>query len=165
MNDTMNQKEKIMGFFYVLLLFISITAICCFLLYSYNADLRMFTQKNFVISKMERIRQFQSDQAHAMVVVDSLYQKIQRYDPGVNAVYEENDIRFMVNDIKSVYEKQSWDARYKSFLHVSEFYMMWFIDKKDLWAKRDNVARFQKNLEECEIGLNNKKNELQSNRR
>lgn len=165
MNDTMNQKEKIMGFFYVLLLFLSITFICCFLLFYYNSDFRFLSQKNFVIQKMDRVRQFQADQSDASLVIDSLYSKIQRYNPGVHAVYEENDIRFMINDLKAIYEKQAWDTRYKPFLHISEFYTMWFADKKDLWSKRENIKKFKQNLEDCEIGLNNKKNELTSNRK
>lgn len=160
MNDTMNQKEKIMGFVYVLILFLSVTVACCFLLYYYNADFRIFSQKQYVITKMERTRKFQSDQSNAIGVVDSLYNKINRYDPGVNAVYEESDILYMINNLRMVYENQPWDIRYKCFLHVSDFYMMWFTDKKDLWAKKDNVAKFKENLEECEIGLTNKKNEL-----
>jgi len=165
MNDTMNQKEKIMGFAYVFLLFLSITGICCFLLYYYNSDFKAFTQKKFVITKMERMRKFQSDQSHAIVIVDSLYNKINNYNPGVNAIYVENDIRFMINDLKAVYDKQAWDTRYKCFQHISDFYLMWFTDKKDLWSKQDNVIKFRKNLEECEIGLNNKKNDFNNIRR
>lgn len=160
MNDTMNQKEKLMGFVYVFLLFISVTTICCLLLFYYNADFRIFSQKNFVIMKMDRIREYQNAQSEVSLMTDSLYNKINCYNPGINAVYEENEINFMINDLKNIYEKHSWDGRYKSFLHISEFYSMWFVDKKDLWAKRDNIHRFRKNLEECEIGLTNKKNDL-----
>lgn len=165
MNDTMNQKERIMGFFYVFILFLTITGICCFLFFYYSSDFKLFSQKQFVIQKMERVRQFQTDQASAIVIIDSLYNKIDRYDPAIHAVYEENDIRFMLNDLKAVYEKQAWDTRYKPFLHISEFYNMWFSDKKDLWSRRENVVKFRQNLEECEVGLNNKKTDLANNRR
>ncbi len=158
----MNQREKIMGFIYVFLLFIGVTVICCLLLFYYNSEFSVFSQKEFVITKMDRIRIYQDDQSKVAIRVDSLYNKIRRYDPGVNAVYEENEIKFMINDLKNVYEKNAWDLRYKSFLHVSEFYHMWFIDKKDLWSKRNNIQRFRKNLEECEVGLSNKKNDLNS---
>ena len=108
------------------------------------------------------IKEYQNDQSAYIHTMDSIYQKIQRFNPGVNAVYEENEVLYMINDLKRVYENRSWDTRYKSFLHVSEFYYMWFIDKKELWSKRDNIARFRKNLEECEIGLNNRKQEMNS---
>ncbi len=160
MNDTMNQKERIIGFIYVFLLFVATAFICCLLLFYYNSDFKIFSQKDFAIAKMDRIREYQNAQSSVIHAVDSLYNKINRFNPAINAIYEENDIRFMINDLKNTYEKNAWDLRYKSFLHVSEFYFMWFTDKKELWSKQDNIARFKKNLEECEIGLSNKKNEL-----
>ncbi|HCO67836.1 MAG TPA: hypothetical protein DIT04_08810 [Dysgonomonas sp.] len=165
MNDTMNQKEKIFGFIYVFLLFISIAAVCSWLIFSYNPDFRLLSQKDFAISKMNMIKDYQNEQNAYIYTMDSVYNKIQRFNPGVNAVYEENEILYMINDLKNVYESRSWDTRYKSFLHVSDFYYMWFIDKKELWSKRNNISRFRKNLEECEIGLNNKRQDINSLRR
>lgn len=156
----MNQKERIIGFIYVFLTFALTTAICCLLLFYYNSDYTGFSQKDFAIAKMERIKEYQDIQAQLNTSIDSLYNKIDRFNPSINAVYEENDIRFMINELRNEYEKHSWDIRYKSFLHVSDFYYMWFIDKKELWTKQDNVGRLRKNLEECEIGLSNKKNDL-----
>lgn len=162
MNDTMNQKEKIFGFVYVLILFIAIAGICNWLIFYYNPDFRLFSQKKFVITKMNRIREFQEMQNSYALTMDSLYSKINKYNPGINAIYEENDILYMVNSMKNVYESRSWDMRYKSFVHVADFYYMWFTDKKELWSKKDNITRFRKNLEECEIGLSNKKSEMNS---
>ncbi|MEN9917579.1 MAG: hypothetical protein RL662_15 [Bacteroidota bacterium] len=160
MSNTMNQKEKIFGFIYVFLIFIVVTAICSYLIFYYNPDFRLSSQKDFAITKMNRIREYQDAQDTHISIMDSLYRKIEKFNPGVNAVYEENDILFMVNSLKNVYESKTWDTRYKSFLHVSDFYYMWFIDKKELWSKQSNINKFKKNLEICEIGLNNKKSEL-----
>ena len=160
MNIKMNQKEKIIGFTYVFLLFAVITTACCMLLFYYNSDFLVFNQKSFAVSKMARIREYQSAQSRSIVMVDSLFKKINRFQPMVNAVYEENDIEFMINELKNIYEQRAWDARYKSFNHVSLFYSMWFTDKKELWANRDNIVRIKKNLEDCEIGLKNNKNDL-----
>jgi hypothetical protein len=160
MDDTMNQKEKVIGFIYVFLLFISITTVCCFLLFYYNSDFRGFTQKNFAVSKMDRIQEFQQIQSHTAVKIDSLYNKVKRFQPNVTAIYEENDIKFMVEELKNIYEQHILDYRYKSFLHISKFYSDWFDDKKDLWSKRDNIVRLRKNLSDCEIGLEKNKNEL-----
>lgn len=165
MNDTMNQKEKVMGFIYVFLLFTSVTTICCLLLFYYNSDFKGFSQKNFAIYKMDRIREYQEAQTKASVMVDSLYNKIGNYNPSIQAVYEENDIKFMINTLKNIYEERAWDVRYKSFYHISEFYEMWFIDKKDLWGKQENIRKFRKNLEECEVGLLKNKDDLNNSLR
>lgn len=160
MNDTMNQKEKVFGFIYVLLIFMSITGICSYLIFYYNPDFRLSSQKDFAITKMSRIKEYQDAQSSYTLTMDSLSAKIAKFNPGVNAVYEENDILYMINNLKNVYENRSWDTRYKSFLHVSDFYYMWFVDKKELWSKKVNITNFKKNLEECEIGLNTKKTEM-----
>lgn len=105
---------------------------------------------------MNNIVKYQNAEAQYITLVDSLDSKINSFNPGINAIYEENDINYIINTLKNVYEKQSWDHRYKSFFHVAEFYEMWLVDKKDLWNKRQNVQLLKKNLEECEIGLKNK---------
>jgi hypothetical protein len=128
----------------------------------YYQDERTGTQKEFVIAKMDRIRQFQTVQSEQMIIVDSIFNKIKDFKPGVQASYEENDIKYYLNDIKSQYEKNSYDKRYKIFFQVSDFYDMWFADRKELWSKQQNVAGFKKNLEDCEIGLQKKTDELKN---
>lgn len=47
-------------------------------------------------------------------------------------------------------------------MHVADFYQMWLTDRKELWSKRENISTFKKNLEECEIGLESKKQDWRS---
>lgn len=160
--NTRNTRERIMGFIYVSLLFLGTTTICCMCLFYYNSNQKMMTQKEFAIAKMDRIRSFQDIQSNEMVIVDSIYKKIKAFNPSVNASYEENDIKFYLNDLKNIYEKNSYDGRYKIFAQVSNFYSMWFDDKKELWTKKQNIGTFRKNLENCEIGLQKKTDELKN---
>jgi hypothetical protein len=159
-NDTMNQKEKIMGFAYVLILFSVITFACCLLLFLYNSNFNTFGQKDFIVTKMVRIKEYQTVQKQTSETIDLLYNKISAYNPGVNAIYEEDNIKFLVNELKNIYEKNALDTRYKSFMHIANFYYMWYADKKALWSIGTNITRFTKDLEECEIGLTNKKDDF-----
>ena len=161
---TKNQREQVIDFIYVSLLFLAVTFVCCSILFYYT-ETRGSTQKEFVIAKMDRVRQFQDIQNRQIFIVDSIYNKIGGFNPGVNASYEENDIKFYLNDIKNIYENNSHDERYKIFNQVSNFYNMWFSDKKELWSKHQNIVNFQKNLEECQIGLDRKREELNNSRR
>lgn len=161
---TKNRHEKTIGFVYVSVLFLIATLVCCWSLFYYT-DTGNETRKEFVIAKMDRIRQFQNIQSEKMMIVDSIYRKIQNYNPGINASYEENDIKYYLNDIKKLYDDNNYDGRYKIFYQVSGFYNMWFADKKELWSKRQNIIRFQKNLEECQIGLEKKKEELKNSKK
>jgi len=162
--STKNRREKNIGFVYVSLLFVIATFICCWCLFYYT-DIKNETRKEFVIAKMDRIKQFQDVQNRQIVIIDSIYKKIGDFNPGVNANYEENDIKFYLNDIKKFYDDNNYDGRYKIFYQVSAFYNMWFADKKELWSKRQNIIRFQKNLEECQIGLEKKIEELKNTKK
>ncbi|NDV70013.1 type VI secretion system transmembrane protein TssO [Dysgonomonas sp. 25] len=160
--STQNRREKIIGFVYVSLMFIVTTAICCMCMFYYRSDDKSTARKEFAISKMERIRSFQDIQSEEMVIIDSIYQKIIAFNPGINASYEENDIKYYLNDLKRIYEKNSHDGRYKIFQQTSGFYSKWFDDRKELWSKQQNIANFRKNLEQCEIGLQKKKEDLKN---
>lgn len=160
--STESGRERNIGFLYVLFLFIGATLFCSMILFRYNANFTIFSQKDFVIRKMDRVHQFQQVQAREFMIIDSLYNRISAFDPGITALYEEGDIKYLLNEMRNLYERNSWDKRYKVFLHAADFYEMWFTDKKELWSKLENVTKFKSNLEECEIGLQNKKDELRS---
>mgnify|MGYP000279073246 FL=1 len=47
-------------------------------------------------------------------------------------------------------------------MHIADFYAMWLSDKKQLWSIEQNIRLFKANLEECEIGLRKKEEDLRS---
>jgi hypothetical protein len=160
--STRNLREQTAGFIYVSLMFIASTVICCLCLFYYSGNNSEEARKEFAITKMDRIRHFQSIQSEQMVIVDSIFNKIKDFNPSLQASYEENDIKYYLNDIKRLYEENSYDKRYKIFFQVSDFYNLWFADRKELWSKNRNIEGFKKNLEACEIGLQKKKEELKN---
>lgn len=161
---TKNNREKTIAFVYVCVFFVVTTVICCISLVYYQSSENIKGQKTFAISKMDRIRSYQDIQNKEMTVIDSLYNQIKGFNPEINASYEESDIKFYLNDLKSIYSKNSHDGRYKIFFQISNFYSMWFDDKKELWSKQKNINTFKKNLEDCEIGLQKKIDELKSSK-
>jgi len=164
-NETINQKERIMGFGYVMILFLSITLLCCLLLFLFNSSYGLFKQKDVIISKMERVKTFQDDQKKSMDIINILHSSINNYNPGVNAVYEEDNIKYLINELKNIYTKNKLDTRYKTFDHTANFYYMWYTDRKTLWSKDLNIQRFAKDLQECELGLQNKRDDYSKTRR
>ena len=115
---TLNKREILMGHAYVFLFFFLTTVACCLAIFMWNSDFRMFEQKEFVKIKMNRIKDFQQEQAESQMPVDSLFRKIEAFQPGVYAQYEEDD--------------------------------------------EQNIRLFKANLEECEIGLRKKEEDLRS---
>lgn len=146
-----NDKERIGGFIYVVLLFTIGMVMCAWLLLGRGDNAGVFKQKAHVVEKMDRQKDFRKMQEKYVPVCDSLIQRIEKLDPGINAVYEENDLKFMINDLKSQYEKNPWDKRHKAFLHIAELCEIWMADRKQLWSKKENIRNFKQNIEECQL--------------
>lgn len=104
--NNLNKREVFMGHAYVFLFFIITTVICCISIFMWNSDFSMFEQKEFVKVKMNRIKDYQQEQADHQVSVDSLFRKIEKFEPGVYAQYEEDDIRYLINNLKTHTKKQ-----------------------------------------------------------
>lgn len=158
----LSDKERNIGFIYVLILFTVIVVVCGYFMFSSENTANTLSNKSLVVRKMDRLREFQGVQSNNLLVVDTLYARISRFEPGVNALYEENDIKYMINELSRQWENNQWDKRHKVFWHIASLYEMWFADKKELWSKQDNIVKFKKNLEECELGLQKKESALNS---
>lgn len=159
MQRNIRKRDRISAVVSVLFIFGICTSVCLwFLIRSQEANIRSY--KDVITKKYDRQEDFRKKQGDASAMCDSLYLRIKRFNPGVNASFEENDIKFLINDLRLQYENASWDKRNKVFYHVAAFYNMWFMDKKVLWSKKTNVATFRSNLEKCEMGLTKKEDEL-----
>jgi hypothetical protein len=157
---TINQREKTMGFIYVLLLFFALSATCCLLLFLHNSDSAAFGRRDFAVDRMKRINEYREMQRKTMETIEQLHDRIAAFNPSVNAAYEEDHIRFAINELREIYEKHSLDTRYRSFMHIANFYYLWYADRKTLWSLHSNIERFTAYLEECETGLSQKKEDL-----
>ena len=153
------KRDKISAMIVVMLIF-GICIGACSYFYLTSARKKFSSHKEIIVKKAERQNKLVSDQSSYLKICDSLYKRIERFDPGINASFEESDIKFIISDLKSVYERNSADIRYKVFYHTAQFYDMWFADKKILWSKQTNIHRFKENLQQCEMGLTKKEEEL-----
>lgn len=159
-NNHVNRRERIGGLLYVLFFFCAGIALSVWLLFSGDNISRIFARKDTVQLKMERQQSFRKAQGESAAVCDLLVSRILAYDPGINASYEKNDIQYIINEIRKQYEDNKHDKRYLAFLHLGDFYQMWFNDRQYLWSLKSNLGYLKNNLEECELGLNKKKEEL-----
>lgn len=158
----LNRREVAIGRIYVFLFFFVTAVICCLAIFLWNSDFKAFEQKEYAKVKMSRIQEFQNIQSDYQMITDSLFRKIRKFEPGVHAQYEEDEISYLINSMRNVYERNSWDKRYKVFMHVGDFYELWLTDKKHLWSIQQNIDMFKRNLEECEIGLQKKIDDLRA---
>ncbi|WP_163217109.1 type VI secretion system TssO [Bacteroides sp. 224] len=157
-----NRKERIGGLIYVLMFFIIGAGMSGWILLSQSDIQHVFSRKDIVSAKMKRQQDFKREQEKAVSACDLIVEKINTYDPSVKAVYEKNDIEFMINELRRDYEANRSDKRYMVYLHLADFYQMWFNDKQYLWHLDSNYINAKQNLEECELGLEKKKEEVKS---
>ncbi|WP_075603028.1 type VI secretion system transmembrane protein TssO [Saccharicrinis aurantiacus] len=157
-----NRYERIIALIYVFVLFVIVMGSCTYFLVNQNKDLDVFNKKVITIKKMKRIKSYQDTQLRNGLSCDSIYARIERFDPSLQASYEESDIKFLINDLRNVYTQNSWDKRLKLFAQIANLYDNWLIDKKELWSKKQNISTFKSNLEECEIGIDKKTESIRS---
>lgn len=155
------RRDRISAAVSILLIF-GVCASLCLFFYLRGNKIEFSSYKNSIVKKYERQQLFRKQQADYKELCDSLYMRIEHFEPEVNASFEENDIKFLINDLKNVYEQNAYDTRYKVFFHIASCYEMWFADKKILWSKKSNIYTFRKNLELCEMGLLKKEEELKT---
>ena len=153
------RRDRICAWVSVLLIFGVCASLCLSFFFAGNAG-KWGTHKQFVVKKSARQQQFRKDQAEYQASCDSLFLRIGRFNPGVNASFEENDIKYLINDLKNVHEQHARDKRYKVFYHMGTFCEMWFADKKILWSRKANIRNFSQKLEQCEMGLTKKEEKL-----
>lgn len=161
-NNSLNQSEVMMSKLYVFLLWGTTTLVACLLVAWVNFDTHTTSRKEQIIARIERVRQFRDVQTAGKSNIDSLYNKVNRFNPSIYAQYEETEIKLIVNDLKNTYEGNAQDKRYEMFIQAAEMYNMWLIDKKKLWAKQQNVEKFSQNLQDCEIGLQRVQDKLKT---
>ncbi len=160
-----NRRERIGGLIYVLLFFIIGAGSCAWLLVSQSDVAQIFSRKDLVGAKMKRQQDFHRDQERIAADCDLIVEAISSFDPGITAVYEKNDIQFMINELKKNYDRNHLDKRYMVYLHLADFYQMWFNDRQDLWRLHTNLVNIRQNLDECELGLEKKQDKLKTGTR
>jgi len=109
----------------------------------------------FAISKEDLALRIQDDQKFeesakmAMRYVDSASTQIKRFDPSVQAVFIENDIKKTFNDVNAIYAQNSFDSRYGIFAQAAVFYENYYVDRRELKGNMNDIERISKNLDDC----------------
>ena len=107
--------------------------------------------KQDLAEKIAQDEEFESTVKEQRPTVDTTYQQIIKFDPGVQAVFLENDIKNSLASIKSVYQRKASDQRYKTFIQASQLYNDLFYDRRELKGNGKDIERLSKSLEDCKL--------------
>ncbi|SFM71661.1 hypothetical protein SAMN05428949_0545 [Chitinophaga sp. YR627] len=107
--------------------------------------------KEDLTDKLSRDAEFEELVKVQRATIDTAYKQIVNFDPAVKAVFLENDIRYSLGSIKSNYDRQAFDPRYKSFLQVSLLYNTFFFNRRELKGNINDIDNLRKTLEDCKL--------------
>jgi hypothetical protein len=143
-------KERREKFVLLLLLTLAVGGLFGWVLFSgYGADTTALKAR-----LTQRIREeelFRAALDEARPAVDTVYRKIQQYDPGVQAVFLESDIRNQVSAIDALYQRRAYDPRYKCFWQQAQFLDMLFNDRKELRGNYKDMETLNQSLDDCKL--------------
>ena len=115
----------------------------------YTDGPRFAISKDDLAMRIKDDQKFEESAKVALRFVDSASTQINRFDPSVQAVFIENDIKKTFNDINSIYAQNSFDSRYSIFSQAAVFYENYYVDRRELKGNLNDIERISKNLDDC----------------
>jgi len=143
-------KERREQFIFFTGIFLFTVCMLSFVLFhDYGEDRVLSTHE--LREKLSQDNEFERTVQDQRPTVDSTYQQIMKFDPGVQAVFLENDIRNELGSIKSAYQRKAYDQRYKTFLQTSLLYNNLFYNRRELKGNNRDLERLSKSLQDCKL--------------
>jgi hypothetical protein len=143
-------KERRDHFLFFIGIFLFTTALLSFGLF-YDYERGRVVSKQDLADKLEQNAVFEATVKEQRATIDTTYKDIMTFDPGVQAVFLENDIKNSMASIKSNYERKAYDLRYKTFLQASQLYSDLFYNRRELKGNNKDTDRLSKSLEDCKL--------------
>ncbi len=98
-------------------------------------------------------RQVAEAQIKAVQLIDSMSSNMQILKGEARQIFLERDIQNLSRQLRGLYNEQSSDLRYVSFLQASDLMNMRLEDVQTMNKKLGNIKIFEQQLNECQIGL------------
>lgn len=155
-----SSEEKSIQLTYLLLFWLATSLVFYFALF-HDYSLPEVRSKHLVLAQIEKQNAILKDQNSYVQHIDSLTIMLQQFNPSTSQVYLESSINYELEELRKVFEAKKTDPNYKIFNQLDLFFSMQFYDKKATWISTSNLEFLKRNLEECEIGFQQKQNNLQ----
>jgi hypothetical protein len=143
-------KERREKFLFFLGMFLITSVILCVAIF-YNYGDETTISKTEFSRRVNEEEEFEKLVTEAIPTADTTYAKIEKFNPNVQALFLENDIRGSIGAIKSYYNRRPYDNRYQCFLYASKLYENLFYDKRELTGNNADIIRMSKLLDDCKL--------------
>lgn len=143
-------KERREKFLFFLGLFLVAAGILCVAIF-YNYGNSTDISKADFAKRVQEEDYFESAVEQASPTIDTTYARIVKFNPNVQAVFLENDIRNALIAIRSYYNGHPYDSRYKCFIYASKIHEALFYDKRELRGNYNDISRLSKLVDNCQL--------------
>nr|WP_067057371.1 type VI secretion system TssO [Mucilaginibacter sp. L294] len=143
-------KEKREKFLFFMALFLFTAGVLCTAIFYNYQDSSNISKEEFAKRITEEDR-FEGMVAEAIPSVDTTYSRIVKFNPDVQALFLENDIKNSITAIRSYYNSRPYDTRYKCFIYASKVPEGLFYDKRELRGNYGDIRRISKLLDDCKL--------------
>lgn len=154
-----SKEERKIQFIYLMSFWVMLSLLFCYVCF-FNYSKSEIRSKELVIEKINMENALLKSQFESAPQIDSLSKMLMQYQPGTSQVYLENNISYELDELKKINEARKNDVHYKVFNQLYVFNSMQFFDKKAIWSASNNISYLKKNLEDCEIGFQQKQDNL-----
>lgn len=154
-----SKEERKIQFIYLLVFWLVLSGIFCYACF-FNYSKSEIRSKELVIEKINAENAILKSQFQSASHVDSLSRMLLQYQPASSQVYLENNINYELDELKKIIDAKKNDPNYHVFNQLHVFNSMQFFDKKAIWNATNNIASLKKNLQDCEIGFQQKQDNL-----
>lgn len=143
-------KERREQFLLLTGIFLLTVSLLGFGLFHDGGNTRPLSKKELT-NKLSQDASFEQSVKVQRATIDTAYKQINSFDPAVKAVFLENDIKYQLGSIKSNYDRQAFDPRYKTYLQVYLLYNSLFFNKRELKGNINDIDHLKKSLEDCRL--------------
>ncbi len=153
--------EKRHQFFILLAVFVIALAVLGVVIFRCDNEQFDVSKSNLQL-RIEDDMKFEKFSEMALVFVDSVSKQIQKFDPNIQAVFLETDIKKTIGDLNAIYVVNDFDSRYAIYGQGALFFENYFVDRKELKGNISDVERIQRSLDDCLLRRNQLESILQN---
>ena len=143
-------KERQEKFFFFLGIFLLTASVLCTAIF-YNYQNGSAVSKAEFQKRLQEEDRFEATVAEVQPNVDTTYSRIVKFNPNVQAIFLENDIKNSITAIRTYYNSRSYDSRYKIFIYASTIPNSLFYDKRELRGNYGDISSINKLLDDCKL--------------
>ena len=157
---TLSKKEKRHYFLYLMGMLVFAVLILSFIVLNKAGNPFSEADMHSGMILQDKIK-FNEAQKSIKKKMDSTFVRIDKMDPEKVTPVEMNDIEIGISEINRTFEgATTTDPRRGSYPQVAKFYEMYYQDKKSILTLKDNIQQFDRQLQDCMIRFNDKKQQI-----